>query len=121
MHTAAMWLTVLLAMFRYIVVCHHTHGPSLCSLRRTKLAIAAVLCATTVCCSMHYVLYEPTLYEGATIDDDVTSSRDTNGQRSASNTTYRSVEAYWIDGNAFVPLYYKVPMNIDFVNVCIHH
>ncbi|XP_013409267.1 sex peptide receptor-like [Lingula anatina] len=43
MHSVAMWLTVALAFFRYIIVCHgRTHAPKLCSLYRTKLTIAAI-------------------------------------------------------------------------------
>lgn len=95
-----MWLTVLLAMFRYIVVCHHTLGPRLCSLQRTKIAIAAVFCVTTVCCSMHYVIYRPTVYNAGTVDD--VASNSTHER----NSTFDS-EAYWI-GDSFDSPTYKV-------------
>jgi thyrotropin-releasing hormone receptor len=37
-HTAAMWLTVALAVFRYLVVCcQQSVGARLCSLRRAKV------------------------------------------------------------------------------------
>jgi len=37
-HTAAMWLTVSLAVFRYLVVCcKQSVGAKLCSLRRAKV------------------------------------------------------------------------------------
>ena len=58
-HTIAMYLTVALAVFRYIVVCHHTHGPRLCNLHRARLTIALVFLATVVCCIPNYVLYTP--------------------------------------------------------------
>ena len=55
-HTIAMWLTVSLAVFRYIVVCHHTLGPSLCNIRRAKLTIFLVFSITTACCVPNYLL-----------------------------------------------------------------
>ena len=56
-HTIAMWLTVALAVFRYIVVCHHTLGPKLCNLQRAKITIVIVLLATAVFCVPNYVMY----------------------------------------------------------------
>lgn len=56
-HTIAMWLTVALAVFRYIVVCHHTLGPKLCNLWRAKITIVAVLIATVIFCIPNYIMY----------------------------------------------------------------
>lgn len=43
-HTVAVWLTVSIAVFRYIVVCgRHALGARLCSRQRAKLAIVAVV------------------------------------------------------------------------------
>lgn len=56
-HTIAMWLTVSLAVFRYIVVCHHTLGTRLCNLRRAKLTVAAVFLATPIVCIPNYIKY----------------------------------------------------------------
>lgn len=58
-HTIAMWLTVALAVFRYIVVCHHTLGPKLCNLQRAKITIVAVFFATVFFCIPNYVMYKP--------------------------------------------------------------
>ena len=58
-HTIAMWLTVALAVFRYIVVCHHTLGPKLCNLRRAKITVVAVFFATVIFCIPNYVMYKP--------------------------------------------------------------
>jgi len=39
-HTAAMWLTVALAVFRYVVVCcHQVYGARLCTLQRAKVSL----------------------------------------------------------------------------------
>ncbi len=58
-HTIAMWLTVALAVFRYIVVCHHTLGPKLCNLYRAKITILAVFVSTVLFCIPNYVMYKP--------------------------------------------------------------
>ena len=58
-HTIAMYLTVALAVFRYIVVCHPSHGPRLCNIHRARLTIALVFLATVICCIPNYVLYTP--------------------------------------------------------------
>ena len=63
-HTIAMWLTVALAVFRYIVVCHHTLGPKLCNLHRAKITIAAVFVSTVLFCIPNYVMYGTKELEG---------------------------------------------------------
>ncbi len=57
-HTIAMWLTVALAVFRYIVVCHHTLGPKLCNLWRAKVTVVAVFFATIFFCIPNYVMHK---------------------------------------------------------------
>ena len=81
-HTIAMWLTVALAVFRYIVVCHHTLGPKLCNLQRAKLTILAVFLATCVFCIPNYVMYTPVKLE--------------------------SSGGYWFKQNEFVSEFHKV-------------
>ena len=80
-HTIAMWLTVSLAVFRYIVVCHHTLGPKLCNLYRAKITIIAVFIATVLFCIPNYVMYKPTL-------------EDSGG--------------YWFSENSFITDFHKV-------------
>ncbi|KAI0207167.1 Sex peptide receptor [Lamellibrachia satsuma] len=58
-HTIAMYLTVALAVFRYIVVCHHVHGPRLCNLQRARLTITLVFLTTIIFCIPNYILYTP--------------------------------------------------------------
>ena len=79
-HTVAMWLTVALAVFRYIVVCHHTLGPKLCNLWRAKITILAVLVATVIFCIPNYVMY----------------------------TTKRNTDGWWFDKNYFVTPFHQV-------------
>jgi len=63
-HTVAVWLTVSIAVFRYIVVCgRHALGARLCSRRRANVAIAAVVGATVVACVPNYVMYRPVPYD----------------------------------------------------------
>ena len=56
-HTAAMWLTVSLAVFRYVAVCHPTVGSRVCTLRRARIAVAAVVASTVVFCSPNYTMF----------------------------------------------------------------
>lgn len=56
-HTSAMWLTVSLAVFRYVAVCHPTtRGSRWCSLHRARLTVAAVVVATVVFCVPNYTM-----------------------------------------------------------------
>lgn len=57
-HNMAMWLTVTLAVFRYIFVCHHVVANQLCSLERAIVAIIIVMIATIVACVPNYFLYK---------------------------------------------------------------
>ncbi|XP_070192217.1 G-protein coupled receptor dmsr-1-like [Littorina saxatilis] len=56
-HNMAMWLTVTLAVFRYIFVCQHAIAARLCSLDRAKLTVAVVVVATIVSCVPNYFVY----------------------------------------------------------------
>jgi len=56
-HTAAMWLTVSLAVFRYFAVCHPTVGVRVCTLRRARVAVGAVVASTIVFCSPNYAMF----------------------------------------------------------------
>jgi hypothetical protein len=57
-HNMAMWLTVTLAVFRYIFVCQHTKAAVLCSMERAKLTVGVVVVATVVSCVPNYFMYE---------------------------------------------------------------
>ena len=56
-HTIAMWLTVSLAVFRYIAVCHPTVGSRVCTLRRARITVAAVVAFNIVFCSPNYAMH----------------------------------------------------------------
>lgn len=59
-HTVAMWLTVVLAVFRYVVVCRRAHGPpTLCSIPRARMAVGAIVLMSIGLCLPTYVLYRP--------------------------------------------------------------
>lgn len=55
-HTIAIWLTITLAIFRYLYICYPTQGTTLCSLKRAKLTILAVYLCTAVICIPNYLL-----------------------------------------------------------------
>ena len=53
-HTVAIWLTIALAIFRYIYICMPTKGSFYCSLRRAKMTIFTVYVLTVVVCMPNY-------------------------------------------------------------------
>ena len=59
LHTISMWLTVSLAVFRYIVVCHHTLGPRLCTIHRARVTIVGVVVGTILFSIPNYVMHVP--------------------------------------------------------------
>ena len=64
-HTVAVWLTVSIAVFRYIVVCgRHSLGARLCSRERAHVAVGAVVVTTIVFCVPNYIMYHPTAFGG---------------------------------------------------------
>jgi len=66
-HTIAVWLTVSIAVFRYIVVCgRHSLGVRLCSRDRAHVAVGAVVVTTIVFCVPNYIMYRPTVLGGTT-------------------------------------------------------
>lgn len=78
-----MWLTVVLAIFRYVVVCQRLHGNAVCSMSRAKLSIGIVILSTIVCCFPNYLIYRPI---------EVT----TNASSSSSSPSY------WVTNNTFI-------------------
>lgn len=87
-HTVAMWLTVSLAIFRYVVVCRKVSGPGPCTLQRAKVTAAAVVIATIVFCSPNYVMHRPYRLESGAywfkVNDFITS--------------YLEIFNYWVFG-----------------------
>ena len=111
-HTAAMWLTVTLAVFRYIVVCHHVLGPRLCNIRRARIAVVAVSVATVVFCVPNYVQHRPVAWnvtEGSEIDYyDGDGAADGGSPASTSTPTAAiAAEAYWLKENEFITQRYR--------------
>ncbi|ESO98420.1 hypothetical protein LOTGIDRAFT_114444 [Lottia gigantea] len=53
-HTVAIWLTIALAIFRYIYICRPTKGAIYCNKRRAKLTILAVYILTMILCVPNY-------------------------------------------------------------------
>lgn len=79
-HTVSMWLTVALAMFRYIAVCHHVHAITMCSLSRARLTILSIVVSTPLFCIPNYVLYRPVILDTG---------------------------SYWFEENAFVSSFHR--------------
>ncbi|RUS91425.1 hypothetical protein EGW08_000855 [Elysia chlorotica] len=62
-HTIAIWLTIALAIFRYIYICKPTSGAYYCSQRRAKFVVLLVTCLTILICvpnvGVNYYGYVP--------------------------------------------------------------
>ena len=54
-HTVSIWLTVTLAVFRYIFIRYPRRGSVLCSLRRAKIAVFLVYIVTLIVCIPNFV------------------------------------------------------------------
>ncbi|XP_041348730.1 G-protein coupled receptor dmsr-1-like [Gigantopelta aegis] len=65
-HNIAMWLTVSLAVFRYIFVCMPTRAMTLCTSDRAKLTVAIVVVGTIIICTPNYVMYQVVDYNANT-------------------------------------------------------
>lgn len=57
-HTVAIWLTITLAIFRYLYICYPTSGASLCSMQKARSAIIAVYASTAIVCIPNYLVPE---------------------------------------------------------------
>ncbi|ESO98421.1 hypothetical protein LOTGIDRAFT_95120, partial [Lottia gigantea] len=55
-HTVAIWLTIALAIFRYIYICMPTKGAIYCNVRRARIAIFLVYLLTVVICIPNYII-----------------------------------------------------------------
>lgn len=97
-HNMAMWLTVSLAVFRYIFVCHHVVANQWCSLARAKLTIILIVVVSIVLCVPNYFLYQvKDLSDFYKLDDNATQNL--------------TVSGYWIEKSDLVqnnPLYQPI-------------
>lgn len=59
-HTAAMWLTVSIATFRFIYVCKHNIAQIWCSTNRAYIAIALVVLSSVLMCLPTFMCYAVT-------------------------------------------------------------
>ncbi|GAB1601329.1 sex peptide receptor-like [Argonauta hians] len=84
-HTIALWLTVSLAVFRYIFVCHHTQAPTLCNLARSKLTVLITVGINILFCIPTYAQYKVTEFPAG------------NGKVS-----------YWMDRRDLPQIYYTI-------------
>ncbi|XP_005104270.2 sex peptide receptor [Aplysia californica] len=57
-HMIAMWLTVSLAVFRYIFVCRHTLATTMCSMQRAQLTVLVVFVGSVLSCIPYYFVYQ---------------------------------------------------------------
>ncbi|ESO03781.1 hypothetical protein HELRODRAFT_80150 [Helobdella robusta] len=64
-HTIAIWLTISLAIFRYIFICYPTNGLQWCNKARAKTAVGWVFCCCVLLCVPNYFLTEVHLVKRA--------------------------------------------------------
>ena len=57
-HTIAIWLTISLAIFRFLFICYPTRGQELCSRARANLAVCLVFFCCVLLCVPNYFLTE---------------------------------------------------------------
>ncbi len=54
-HTVAIWLTIMLAMWRYLFICYPTKGSQLCSMQNAKIVIFLVYLLSGILCIPNYM------------------------------------------------------------------
>ena len=54
-HTVAIWLTIMLAMWRYLFICYPSRGSQLCSMKNAKIVIALVYIFSAVICIPNFL------------------------------------------------------------------
>ena len=54
-HTVAIWLTIMLAMWRYLFICYPTRGSVLCSMKNAQIVIALVYVLSAVICIPNFM------------------------------------------------------------------
>ncbi|GFR78591.1 FMRFamide receptor [Elysia marginata] len=57
-HMMAMWLTVSLAVFRYIFVCRHQVASTMCTMQRARLTVVIVVIGSIVSCIPNCFIYK---------------------------------------------------------------
>lgn len=55
-HTVAIWITIALAIFRFLYIWFPTRGATYCSLARAKLAITVTIVSTIACLVPNYII-----------------------------------------------------------------
>lgn len=75
MHSISIWLTVLLAFFRYLYICHNTIGKRVCKMKNTILSIIFVIILSTLLCFPSYLvskINKVTHYSNNTLNGTIT-------------------------------------------------
>ena len=54
-HTVAIWLTIMLATWRYLFICYPTRGSQLCSMKNAKIVISLVYFFSAVICIPNFL------------------------------------------------------------------
>ncbi|KAK7105544.1 G-protein coupled receptor dmsr-1-like [Littorina saxatilis] len=98
-HNMAMWLTVTLAIFRYIFVCQHAIAARMCCLARAKLAVAVVVVAAIVSCLPLYFVYS-VQDNGSGLNRNVSCYSIVASQLAQDNPTYTQF-VRWLFGVVF--------------------
>ena len=55
-HTVAIWLTIALAIFRYLYICYPAQGMILCSIQRAKISIILIYAMTLLICVPNFMV-----------------------------------------------------------------
>lgn len=55
-HTVAIWITIALAIFRFLYIWFPTRGTTYCSLEKAKLAITLTIVSTIICLVPNYIV-----------------------------------------------------------------
>lgn len=68
-HTIAIWLTIALAIFRYIYICKPTRGSHYCSQKRACFVVVTVIILTIILCIPNYAVNTYDFQLGSSLTD----------------------------------------------------
>ena len=115
-HTIAIWLTIALAIFRFVYICYPISGQRLCTLARAKITILAVYVSTAICCITNYLA--TVIRERQTLVEGIEAINGTDyKQPIRSNITYFTLSS--IENKKFIQVNYWIQSTIVKLIPCV--
>lgn len=103
-HTLATWLTIALAIFRFLYIWFPTRGCTFCSLKNAKITIAIVMSLTVIICIPNFIINNMKEIKNTTLTENGTFTTEiiySFAYREGENYAVLSDINYWIQALLF--------------------